>query len=65
MYICMCIYVYIRTHIYIHIHIVQKRKLFVKDFFGKCDFFWISSHLLKNSLTENFIFCCSVMYIKL
>ena len=62
-------YVYIRIHTYTYIHThtycTKKRKIFVKDFFGKCEFSWISSHLLKNSLTENFIFCCSVMYIKL
>ena len=39
----------------------QKMKFFIKDFFSKCDeirsFLWIWSHLLKNSLMENFIFC--------
>ena len=53
------------TYIHTHTYCTKKRKIFVKDFFGKCEFSWISSHLLKNSLTENFIFCCSVMYIKL
>ena len=36
-------------------------KFSIKDFFSKCDqilsFLWILSHLLKKSLTENFIFC--------
>ena len=39
----------------------KKVKLFIKDFFSKCDqiysFLPIWSHLLKKSLTENFIFC--------
>ena len=39
----------------------QKMKLFIKDFFSKCDqICWIIriwSHLLKKSLMENFIFC--------
>ena len=39
----------------------QKMKFFNKDFFSKCDqirsFLQIWSHLLKKSLTENFIFC--------
>ena len=38
-----------------------KMKFSIKDFFSKCDqicsFLWIWSHLLKNSLMENFIFC--------
>ena len=38
----------------------QKMKFSIKDFFGKCDqtrsFLQIWSHLLKNSLMENFIF---------
>ena len=38
----------------------QKTKFSVNDFFGKCyqihTFFQICSHLLKKSLTENFIF---------
>ena len=38
-------------------------KLSIKDFFSKCDqirsFLRIWSHLLKTSLTENFIFLCS------
>ena len=36
-------------------------KFSIKDFFSKCDeirsFLRIWSHLLKKSLTENFIFC--------
>ena len=39
----------------------QKMKLSIKDFFSKCDQIprklRIWSHLLKKSLTENFIFC--------
>ena len=39
---------------------VQKMKLSIKDFFSKCDqnhsFLRIWSHLVKKSLTENFIF---------
>ena len=39
----------------------QEMKIFFKDFFSKCDqifsFLWIWSHLLKNYLMENFIFC--------
>ena len=39
----------------------QKMKFSIKDFFGKCDQIRrklrIWSHLLKNSLMENFIFC--------
>ena len=38
----------------------QKMKFSIKDFFSKCDQIrrklWIWSHLLKESLTENFIF---------
>ena len=41
--------------------IVQKMKFFIQNFFSKCDqpssFLWISSHLLKKSLMENFTFC--------
>ena len=40
---------------------VQKMKLFIKDFFSKCDQIprklRIWSYLLKRSLMENFIFC--------
>ena len=36
-------------------------KFSIKDFFNKCDLIrgkrWIWSHLLKKSLTENFIYC--------
>ena len=39
----------------------QIMKFFTKDFFSKCyqicSFLWIWSHLLKESLMENFIFC--------
>ena len=39
----------------------QKMKFSIKDLFSKCDqirsFLRIWSHLLKKSLTENFIFC--------
>ena len=39
----------------------QKMRFSVKDFFRKCDqirsYLWIWSHLLKNSLMKNFIFC--------
>ena len=39
----------------------QKMKFSIKDFFGKRDqirsFLQIWSHLLKNYLMENFIFC--------
>ena len=41
----------------------QSMKLSIKDFFSKCDqirsFLWIWTHLLKKSLTRNFIFLCS------
>ena len=39
----------------------QKMKFSIKDFFSQCDqinnFLRIWSHLLKKSLTQNFIFC--------
>ena len=39
----------------------QKMKFSIKDFFSICDqirsFLRIWSHLLKNSLMENFVFC--------
>ena len=42
-------------------HIAQKQEFFVKGFFIKCDqirrFLRICLHLLKKSLTENFISC--------
>ena len=44
----------------------QKMKFSVKGFFSKydqiCSFLQIWSHLLKKSLTENFIFLCSVNF---
>ena len=43
------------------IHTAQKMKFSIKDFSSKCDqirsFLLIWSHLLENSLMENFIFC--------
>ena len=46
----------------------KKMKFFIKDFFSKYDqmrgFLRISSHLLKKSLMENFIFCAvSAIYL--
>ena len=40
---------------------VRKMQFLIKDFFSKCDQIRIScrSHLLKNSLMEDFIFLCS------
>ena len=42
-------------------HAAQKMKFSIPDFFSKCDQIrrklQIWSHLLKKSLTENFIFC--------
>ena len=42
-------------------------KFSIKDFFSKCDqirsFLRIWSHLLKKSLTENFIFCAVTVAI--
>ena len=47
----------------------QKIKFSVNDFFSKCEqvrsFLRICSHLLKKSLTEHFIFLCSVFRKKL
>ena len=41
-------------------------KFSIKEFFSKCDqirrFLRIWSHLLKESLMDNFIFLCSVYY---
>ena len=41
----------------------KKIKIFIKDFFSKCDQIWTLrqtwSHLLKKSIMENFIFLCS------
>ena len=43
------------------INIAQKMKIYVKDFFSKCDQIlqklWIWSHWLKKLLLENFIIC--------
>ena len=43
------------------LHTAQKMKFPIKDFFSKCDqihsFLRIWSHLLKQSLMENLIFC--------
>ena len=43
---------------------VQKMKFSIKDFFSKCDQIRVKlriwSHLLKNSLMENFIFCADL-----
>ena len=43
-------------------------KFSIKDFFSKCDqirsFQQISSHLLKKSLMENFIFCAVSYFLK-
>ena len=48
--------------------IAQKMKLSIKDFFSKCDQvrrkLRISSHLLKKSLMENFIFCAAEIVLK-
>ena len=42
------------------VNTAQKMKFSVKNFFSKCDhvrsLLWIWLHLLKKSLTENFIF---------
>ena len=44
----------------------QKMIFFIKDFFSKCDQIrmkpQIWSHLLKNSLIENFIFCATIFF---
>ena len=46
------------------LHYTQKMKFSIKDYFSKCDqiriFLRIWSRLLKKSLTESFIFLCSV-----
>ena len=53
----------VRTHV-----TAQKVKFFIKDFFSKCDQILrklrIWSHLRKKSSMENFIFLCSVSYVK-
>ena len=40
---------------------LTENKVFIKDFFSKCDqirsFLWIWSHSLRKSITENFMFC--------
>ena len=45
---------------------LQKTEFSIKDFFSKCDqirsFLRVWSHLLKESLMENFIFLCSVKW---
>ena len=47
----------------------QKTKFYIKNFFSKCDqicsFLRIWSHLLKNSLMKNFIFCVVKAFLKL
>ena len=44
----------------------KKKKFFIKDFLSKCDqirsLLRIWSHLLKKSLTKNFIFCAVLPY---
>ena len=41
-------------------------KFSVKNLFSKCEQIrrklWICSHLLKKSLTENFIFCAVILF---
>ena len=50
----------IRTIMNLFTVTAQKMKFSINDFFSKCDqissFLWVSSHLLKKSLMENFIF---------
>ena len=50
-------------------HSAQKIKLSVKNFFGKCDQICrdlrIWSHLLRNSLMQNFIFCTGTFEMNL
>ena len=50
-----------QTFLISNIRFAQKIKFSIKGFFSKCDqirsFLRIWSHLLKKSLTENFIFC--------
>ena len=45
-------------------HSLHTKKFSIKDFFSKCDQICskqqIWSHLLKKSLTENFIFCATL-----
>ena len=51
------------------IYTPQNMKFSIKDFFSKChqirSFLRIWSHLLKNSLMENFIFCAVLFVLKL
>ena len=46
-------------------HTAQKMKFSIKDFFSKCDQIrrklQVRSHLLKKSLTKNFIFCAVIL----
>ena len=58
----------IQSNIYNRAFTAQKMKFSVKDLFSKCDQIrrklriWL--HLLKKSLTENFIFC-AVFFVKI
>ena len=58
----------IQSNIYDRAFTAQKMKFSVKDLFSKCDQIrrklriWL--HLLKKSLTENFIFC-AVFFVKI
>ena len=49
---------------HISVYTAQKMKFSIKNVFSKCDqirsLLRIWSHLLKNSLMQNFIFLCSV-----
>ena len=51
-----------------HIHTVQKMKFFINNFLSKCKQIrrklWISSHLLKKPLIENFIFCAVSAHVR-
>ena len=64
MYICASLQFYMKNY---HTYTAQNIKFSIKDFFSKCDqilnFLRILSHLLKKSLTKNFIFC-AVIYRK-
>ena len=46
------------SYFFIFVYTAQKIKFSIKNLFGKCDHIW--SHLQKNSLMENFIFCALV-----
>ena len=54
-------YFYERYTISAGVHTAQKMKVSIEDFFSKCNlilrYLWIWSHVLKKSLTENFILC--------